>query len=266
MLLCHIMKCEEIIQKLEEEFPLSCAEEWDNPGLLVGRRDRDVKKIYATLDVTDEPLAEAVSWGADLIVSHHPMIFGAIRQVNSDTFLGRRILTLAENRVCCYAMHTNFDVRAMADLNERQLGLLNTEVLLKTGENGGVPEGIGRIGRLPQPMALDELAELVKKGMGLPDVRCYGETGRRYGRVAVSGGSGKMVVKDALAAGAEVLVTGDIDYHTAIDAMADGMCIIDAGHYGTEYCFIAYMAERLRGLFPECQVKEAGVSQPFRVV
>ena len=163
-----------------------------------------------------------------------------------------------------FLCHNVLQISMAGDI--RQLGLLNTEVLLKTGENGGVPEGIGRIGRLPQPMALDELAELVKKGMGLPDVRCYGETGRRYGRVAVSGGSGKMVVKDALAAGAEVLVTGDIDYHTAIDAMADGMCIIDAGHYGTEYCFIAYMAERLRGLFPECQVKEAGVSQPFRVV
>ena len=259
----HIMRCEEIIRRLEEEFPLSCAEEWDNPGLLVGRRDSEVEKIYVTLDVTEEPLEDAVSWGADLIVSHHPMIFGSIRQINSDTFLGRKILTLAENRIGCYAMHTNFDVRAMADLNAEQLGLIDAEVLLKTGEDGGAPEGIGRVGRLQNPMTLSELAELVKRQMGLPDVRCYGKDGKLLKRAAVSGGSGKMVVKDALKAGAEVLVTGDIDYHTAIDAMADGMCIIDAGHYGTEYCFISYMAERLRSLFPECRVREAAVRQPF---
>ena len=262
---CHIMKCEEIIRKLEEEYPLSCAEDWDNPGLLVGRRDSEIEKIYVTLDVTEEPLADAVSWGADLIISHHPMIFGNIRQVNADTFLGRKILTLAENRISCYAIHTNFDVRAMADINERQLGLLDTEVLLKTGEKDGKPEGIGRVGRLSQPVTLEDLAELVKKQMGLPDVRCYGSNKALLSRIAVSGGSGKMVVKDALAAGAEALVTGDIDYHTAIDAMADGMCIIDAGHYGTEYCFISYMAERLRSLFPECRVREAPVGQPFWV-
>jgi dinuclear metal center YbgI/SA1388 family protein len=259
------MTCEEIIRKLEEEYPLSCAEDWDNPGLLVGRRDREVRKIYVALDVTEELLEEAAAWGAELIISHHPMIFGSIKQVNSDTFLGRKILTLAENRMCCYAMHTNFDVRGMADLNARQIGLQEAEVLLVTGEKDGECEGIGRIGRLERPVTLKELAGIVKRSMGLPDVRCYGQEDRSVSRIAVSGGSGKMAVRDALKAGAEVLVTGDIDYHMAIDAMAEGMCLIDAGHYGTECGFIAFMAERLRALFPECEVKEAGVVQPFRV-
>ena len=90
------MKCEEILKKLEEEYPLSCAEEWDNPGLLVGRRNREVQKIFVALDVTDETLEEAAEWGADLFLSHHPLIFGSIRQVNEDTFIGRRILAVSQ--------------------------------------------------------------------------------------------------------------------------------------------------------------------------
>ena len=261
-----IMKCEEIIQGLEQFYPPSCAEEWDNPGLLVGRRSAEVNKIYVTLDVTEEALEEACSWGADLMVTHHPMIFGSIRQVNEDTFLGRRILKLIEHHMGCYAMHTNFDVRGMAELNEKQLGLIHTQVLMQTGEQDGCPEGIGRIGELPVPMTLEKVAEYVKNCMNLPAVRCYGTRTLPVSRVAVCGGSGKSVVKNALAMGAEVMVTGDIDYHTAIDALAEGMHIIDAGHYGTESCFIACAAEKLRQLFPECEIREGKVRQPFQVV
>ncbi|HIV24346.1 MAG TPA: Nif3-like dinuclear metal center hexameric protein [Candidatus Scatomonas pullistercoris] len=260
------MKSEEIIRLLEEEYPLSCAEEWDNPGLLVGRRDREVRKLLVSLDVTDQAVQEAVSWGADMIISHHPLIFGEIRKINDENFIGRRILTLAERGIVCYAMHTNFDVRGMADLNSQQLGLQNAQVLLVTGERDGCPEGIGRVGELPRPMRLGELSGLVKKAMGLPALRCYGNEKQVVRRAAVSGGSGKSVVADAVRAGAEVLITGDIDYHTAIDAAAQGLLILDAGHYGTESVFIPYMAQKLTNLLPGCQVKGMEIRQPFSVI
>lgn len=260
------MKSEEIIKILEEEYPPSCAEEWDNPGLLVGRRNKEVRKILVTLDVTDQAVSRAVETGADMIVSHHPLIFGGIKKINDETFLGRRILTLAEHGIACYAMHTNFDVRGMAELNEKQLGLKNTEVLFVTGESGGRPEGIGRVGELPEPMELKRLAAHVKERLNLPAVRCYGKKEGTLVRAAVSGGSGKSVVRDAIAAEAEALITGDIDYHTAIDAMAQGLAIIDAGHYGTESIFIPWVTEKLAGLLGDCQVEGMEIEQPFTVI
>ncbi len=260
------MKSEEIIKILEEKYPPSCAEEWDNPGLLLGRRDREVQKILVSLDVTDQAAERAISWGADMIVSHHPLIFRGIKKISDETFLGRRLLTLAEHRIVCYAMHTNFDVRGMAELNARQLRLKNTEVLLITGEYQGRLEGIGRTGDLPEPMEPGRLAEYVKAAMELPAVRCYGKGEKKIRRAAVSGGSGKSVVEEAIAAGAEALITGDIDYHTAIDAAAQGLVIIDAGHYGTESVFIKAVAEELSRQLPDCQVKAMEVEQPFTVI
>ncbi len=260
------MKCSEIIRLLEEEYPLSAAESWDNPGLLVGRSHREVKKIFVALDVTDETLEQAVQAGADLMVTHHPLIFGSIRQVNDQSFIGRRIIRLIESGISYYAMHTNFDVRSMADLNEQQLGLLDTEVLEVTGENEGVPEGIGRVGHLEGDITLGEAAELVKRGMQLPSVLLYGDPERRVSRIAVSGGSGKSMVSPALEKKAELLVTGDIDYHAAIDAGAQGLSIIDAGHYGTEYCFIQFMKEKLEALLPDCEIIAAETAFPYTAV
>ncbi len=260
------MKCEEIIRILEKDYPLSLAEDWDNPGLLLGRRDRDVKKILVSLDVNDEAVEVALSWGAHMILSHHPLIFGGIKKISDESFLGRRLLALAENGIVCYAMHTNFDVGSMASLNEKQLGLTRSEVLLVTGEQEGIPQGIGRVGELPGPMTLKELAEHVKQTMGLPALRCYGDPARTVHRAAVSGGSGKSVVGHALKAGAEALVTGDIDYHTAMDAAAQGLFILDAGHYGTESVFIPYMVRKLEALLEDCQVKGMEIRQPFSVI
>ena len=173
---------------------------------------------------------------------------------------------MAEHRIVCYAMHTNFDVRGMAELNARQLRLKNTEVLLITGEYQGRPEGIGRTGDLPEPMEPGRLAEYVKAAMELPAVRCYGKGEKKIRRAAVSGGSGKSVVEEAIAAGAEALITVDIDYHTAIDAAAQWLVIIDAGHYGTESVFIKAVAEELSRQLPDCQVKAMEVEQPFTVI
>ncbi|MDO4489734.1 MAG: Nif3-like dinuclear metal center hexameric protein [Lachnospiraceae bacterium] len=259
------MKCNEIIRRLEEEYPVSAAESWDNPGLLVGRADREVKKIFVALDVTDETLEQAILSGADLMITHHPLIFGSLKQVNDQSVIGRRVLGLIEHQISYYAMHTNFDVRGMADINEQQLGLTGTEVLEVTGENNGKPEGIGRVGELPEEMTLKALSASVKAGMGIPSVLLYGDEEKRVRRVAVSSGSGKSMVPAAMKAGAQVLVTGDVDYHTAIDAVACGLHIIDAGHYGTEYCFIAFMKEKLQQLFPELTVSGAEICFPFTV-
>ena len=270
------MNCEEIITRLEEEYPLDYAMDWDNSGLQVGRRNRNVRKIFVALDATEETISQAVEFEADLMITHHPLLFHSIRQVNDDTFIGRRILAMIENEMTCYAMHTNFDVLGMGGMNRRQLQLEHCRVLDVTRENEGVEEGIGRVGFLAEPMTLEKTARYVKKKLKVPSVLCYGLEKKKDGdeaedmelisRVAISGGSGKSVVQAAIREGAQVLVTGDIDYHLAIDALAQGLHIIDAGHYGTEYGFIDFMVQKLERLFPDCEVKGAVVRHPYAPV
>lgn len=260
------MKCKEIMKVLEANWPPEYALDWDNVGLLVGRKEKEVRRICVTLDVTDEALEQALEMGADLIISHHPLIFSGIKQINSSTFLGRRILKLAGNDIAYYAMHTNFDVMGMAQLNQASIGLLNPSVLNVTVKEEQREEGIGRVGTLPEEMTLGRFAEYVKERLHLPQVLVYGDTERRVRTAAISGGSGKSAIKPAVAAGAHVLVTGDIDYHTGIDAVADGLAVIDAGHYGTEAVFISYMTEQLQKLFPELEVCGVDISPPFVAV
>ena len=266
------MRCDELIKKIEESYPLSCAEEWDNPGLLVGHRMQEVHKILVALDATEETIGQAVRGGADLLITHHPLLFKGVRSISDETFLGRRLLALIENGIACYAMHTNFDVLGMSLLNAAQMELVNPQVLSVTSEEDGVVEGFGRIGEWEVPRTLREAAAFVREKLQIEDVRCYGLTEEkeeeepRYCRVAICGGSGKSMIKAAVEEGAQILVTGDIDYHSALDALAQGLHILDAGHYGTEFGFVSYMAAKLRRYFPELEIEEASDVPPYRVV
>ena len=260
------MKCREILDLLEKEYPIECAEEWDNPGLLLGDENVAVDKIMVALDAVDSVIEQAARENVQLLVTHHPLIFSSVRQINNRSVNGRRILKLAQKGIACYAMHTNFDIRGMAQINEEQLGLKECSVLFQTGEKDGKEEGIGRVGRLSEKMTLAELSEHVKASFQISGVLCYGKADLLVERAAVSSGSGKSMVKSACKAGAQVLITGDIDYHTAIDAMEDGLAIIDAGHYGTEYIFIEYMTKKLRKLCPSCEIIPAKQEEPFRIV
>ena len=257
------MKCREITEILERDYPGSCAEEWDNVGLLAGDYNSEIKSILVALDATDETIEQAVVGGFDMLITHHPLIFGSVKQINGNSLVGRRLLKLIGNHITYYAMHTNFDIRGMAQLNEEQIGLINTNVLYETGEEDGNAEGIGRVGELKSTMSYMQLAEHVKTSLKIESVRCYGSCSEDVKKVAISGGSGKSVVNEAIKAGAQVLITGDIDYHTGIDAAAQGLYIIDAGHFGTEKIFMDYMTEKLEKLFPECRIEKAEQTPPF---
>lgn len=260
------MKGKEIIRILEEQYPLSYAESWDNPGFLVGDLEWEVEKIFLALDVTDETLEAAVKAGADMMLTHHPLIFSGIKSVRADNLIGNRIIRAIQNRISCYAMHTNFDVLGMADLSADLLDLTHRQVLEVTYQEDGKQEGIGRVGNLERPMHLSDLGAFVKARFGLPFVKLYGDLGKKVERVAVCTGSGKSLMKDVLRSGAQVYVTGDMDYHSAIDAVAQGIGIVDAGHYGTEYIFMAYMEERLKCWLPQIEVAKMEISHPCRIL
>jgi len=261
------MKCGTIIDKLEISYPPMYAMEWDNIGLLVGDRDAEVRTVLVALDVSDAAVEDAILGHADMIVTHHPLIFKPVSRIVRQDPVGRRILTLAENRINYYAMHTNFDVSEMADLNADELNLMNPEILEETyRDETGIREGLGRVGNLEKKMTLREFAESVKKTYQLPSVRVYGNPQGEIGRAAVCSGSGKSVIGSALRSGADVFVTGDLDYHTSIDAVAAGLSLVDAGHYGTEAGFIPYMTEALKRMFPELEVISEKIEQPYEVV
>lgn len=260
------MKCYEIIEKLETHSPSFYAESWDNVGLLAGRRDKEVKTIYIALDATDDVIEEAVRLKADFLLTHHPLIFKKLDRVNTDDFIGRRVFRLIQNDICYYAMHTNFDVMGMADAAADVIKLQNSQVLDVTYEDDSSKEGCGRVGRLLHKMSLAECASLVKKAYQVPNVRVFGELSDIVEMAAVMPGSGGSYIKDALNAGAEVMITGDIDHHEGIDAVAQGLHIIDAGHYGIEKLFISYMQEFLQRELSDVKVYRAEVKEPFIVV
>lgn len=251
---------------IEEGCPLSSAEDWDNVGLLVGRDNKEVSRVFLALDLTEETLAEAAEAGADLIVTHHPMIFSGMKKVNNQSVTGRRVLTLVQKDISYYAMHTNYDVMGMADLSARYLKLSDCQVLSVTEVHGEQQEGFGRVGMLPEEMTLKECALFVKEQLKLTDVKVYGDLQQKVHRAAICTGSGKSMVKEALAKGADVYVTGDIDHHTGIDTVAEGMALIDAGHYGTEYIFMEAMKRALQEAFPELEVTTAQVKVPYHIL
>lgn len=260
------MTCREIISLLQRQSPEELACDWDNVGLLVGDFEQEIHKIYIALDATDETIAEAASWKADLLLTHHPLIFKGLKKVNTQDFTGRRVVALLRNNLSCYAMHTNFDVRGMAELAAERMELADCEVLDVTCECEGKCEGIGRVGTLPMEMTLETCVGRVKQAYGVEMVKVFGDMGSRVKRAAICPGSGKSVISCAFRAGAEVLVTGDIDHHEGIDAAGQGLAIIDAGHYGVEKLFIPYMAQYLKSLTEGIEILEQPVKQPFRYV
>jgi dinuclear metal center YbgI/SA1388 family protein len=250
------MRCDELIDKLEQLAPVSCACDWDNVGLLTGRSDKEVKKVFLAVDATDEVVEEAVKWGADMLITHHPLIFKPLKRINDKDFIGRRILKLIGNDISYYAMHTNFDAApgCMADAAAEKLGLTGGKVLEPSGMIGEVSYGIGKTGYLNKKMTIREVAGLVKERFQLPFLTIYGDNmlEEAVDFVGISPGSGGSMISPALEAGVKVLITGDIGHHSGIDAAANHMAVIDAGHYGLEYLFLDFMEDYLK--------KEAGMA------
>lgn len=258
--------CEKIMQCLEDLWPVTFAESWDNVGLLVGRKDKVVESVMLCVDVTARVIDEAISEKVDMIISHHPAIFSGMKRITDDTILGSKMIDLIRNDICVYAMHTNFDVMGMADAAADEIRLKERQVLSITYEDEISKEGIGRYGKLPQVMTLEECASFVKQVFQLESVKIYGDAGSAVECAAISPGSGKSMIKPAIAAGAEVLITGDIEHHEGIDAVAQGLMIIDAGHYGIEKLFVPYMMEYIKREFPQMEVFAAKEKNPFWVM
>ena len=345
------VKCQTIANIIEELAPKKLAESWDNVGLLIGDGSTKVNKILVCLDATEWVIDEAIEQEVDMLVCHHPIIFGSLKRITADTVLGKKIIKLISKGISVYCSHTNYDIAkyGLNDLfaehlgfrsfsvieptyteklykilvyipkshedkifnaligagagqignyssctyrtegvgtfkpetgthpfigeegklvmvNETKLGtivpqsLLNKTIkaLIKAHpyeepaydimplENEGKSLGIGRIGELEQATTLAVYADNVKAALGIDKVRIAGDPNKNIKKVAMLNGAGNKFVSAARFAGADVLVTGDMQYHEMVDAVEAGMCIIDAGHFATEKMMIPAMANYLR--------------------
>jgi dinuclear metal center YbgI/SA1388 family protein len=351
----------EVIDHLEQLAPLQLAADWDNVGLLLGDRAAAVARIMTCLTVTPESAGEAIDRRADLIVTHHPILFKAVKRLAGDTAEGRMLLGLARAGVAVYSPHTAFDNApgGINDLLARKLSLLNVgplravagprrvklvvfvpqsdlarvqDALFAAGAGrigeysecsfrlagtgtfhgsdaanpavgqkgrreevsewrlevvcperrldeviaamrkahsyeepafdlyplaaapGGGSGGEGRLGSLPAPLALGDLAAKVRQVLGCGPVQTVGEPAREVRRVAIVCGAGGEMLGDALRARADVFLTGEMRFHDYLAARAQGLAAVLPGHHATERCGVEDLAQRLRAKWPEAEV------------
>lgn len=233
--------------------PAGFKEEWDPAGLEVGDPGQPVERILVALSPTRPVVEEALELRADLLVTHHPLLFRPAASLRVDEPTGGKVAALLRGGCSLLSLHTAFD-RApggMNDLLAASLGLAGVcAVPDPAGPGAGQGErqgsaGLGRIGTLPRPVPLDDLARQVAARLGLPGVRRVGPPARNVQRVACVAGAGAAWIPAAVAAGADVLVTGDVKYHAALDALEAGLALLDAGHYGTERLFTRAVVSRV---------------------
>lgn len=240
----------EVFDLLQEKAPFQYQADFDNAGFLVGRGGGAVTKILVSLDITEEVVREAQTLGAELIVSHHPVIFHPARSVTDETLTGQVLLELLEHKIAAICAHTNLDAVAggVNDALAEALGLTDVGQLCQEGVDGqGRPYGIGRVGTVAE-QSPEQFAAFVKKALGANGVR-YADGGRPIRRVAVGGGACGGMLDDALAQGCDAFVTADVKYNGFLDAKAQGMTLIDAGHYPTENVVCPVLEDWLKRAF-----------------
>ena len=238
--------------------PQHMKEDWDRVGLNCGRLDRPVTTILVALDPFEDVCQEALEIGAELIVTHHALIWtpGFVTDMDAQ---GRNTLFLIENNIACINAHTNLDCApgGVNDILAAKLGLADISVIDPKGEDAqGRQWGLLRKGQVAE-QSLPQFLETVKKSLGCPGLR-YVDAGRPVSHVAVGGGACAGEMRKAAMAGCDTFVTADVRYNQFWDAKELGINLIDAGHFYTENPVCTYLTEKLREAFPEVSVAMSG--------
>ncbi|MBR2041220.1 MAG: Nif3-like dinuclear metal center hexameric protein [Oscillospiraceae bacterium] len=224
--------------------PFDTQESWDNSGFLVGDGNREVKKVLFALDVTEPVLNEAEEKGAELVISHHPVIFGALKE-----FHPKNIAFLAaEKGIAVISAHTCLDI-ADGGVNDCLSAALGLENVTKVDDG----EGLMRMGELEHPMDCADFIRYVAEKLNVGGIK-YTPTDKMIKKVAVCGGSGGDLYPFAIGAGADAYVTANIKHNLFIEMRRDGFCVLDAGHFCTENTVIKPLAEKAAKAFPDTEI------------
>ena len=245
------MKVKDIIKVIEDFAPASIQENWDNSGLCVGSPEDEVTSVLFALDCTPELVDEAVECGADMIVTHHPLIFSGLKKISSDNLVGRAVIKAVKAGISIYAAHTNADkvIAGVSGAMARRLGLENVAVLADEGDG----TGLGVVGDLPRPMCAEEVMRLVKERFGLKVLKSSRPLDVPVTKVAMCGGSGGSLIGAAQRTGAQLYISGDISYHNFFTQ--NDFMIMDIGHYESEIDIVEILFSLIKKNFPTFAVR-----------
>ena len=245
------MKAKDIIKVIEDFAPLSIQESWDNSGLCIGSPEDEVSSILIGLDCTEALVDEAVSCGADMIITHHPLIFSGLKKISPEDQTGAAVIKAVRAGICIYAAHTSADkvIAGVSGAMAAKLGLTDVEILEEDGEG----TGLGVVGNLPAPISAEEAIRLVKDRFSLNMMRSSAPVSVPVARIAMCGGSGGSLIKAARKAGAQLYISGDISYHNFFTP--EGFMIMDIGHYESEIEIVDILFSLIKKNFPTFAVR-----------
>ena len=253
------MRVRDITAALEAFAPLSLQEKWDNSGLCIGSPDQEVHGVLLGFDCTPELIDEAVCVGADLVVTHHPLIFGGLKRIAPEDPVGAAVIKAVRAGVAVYAAHTTADKvpAGVSGAMARRLGLERVSVLEPDGtlllDGAEETVGLGMVGDWREPLSCEEAVARVKEAFGLVQVRCSRFIPGKISRVALCGGSGSSLIDAARAAGAQLYLCGDISYHHFFTP--PGFVLMDIGHFESEVEIVDILFSLLRKKFPTFAVR-----------
>ncbi|MCD8065848.1 MAG: Nif3-like dinuclear metal center hexameric protein [Oscillospiraceae bacterium] len=248
-------KVKDILNFFDTKAPFYMKLDFDNIGLLAGFPEQEVTRCVAALDITDEVIDEAIAAGAQLIVSHHPLLFHPVKSVVEGEDKGRKLIKLIKHDISAICMHTNLDT-ADGGVNDMLMAAMGAQVdglLTPHGAHpDGRPYGVSRCGHLPQSVEFDVFLQSLKSALGCSTLRYVG--GRPVRKVACCGGAGAGDMEAALAAGCDTYVTADLKYDHFLWAKEAGLNLIDADHFCTENVVVPVLVQWLHEGFPEVTV------------
>ena len=244
-------KVKDVTKVIEDFAPLSIQEGWDNSGLCIGSPEAPVTSVLLGLDCTPELVDEAIECGADMIVTHHPLIFSGLKKISPEDQVGEAVIKAIKAGISIYAAHTSADkvIAGVSGAMAARLGLQNVSILDEDGEG----TGLGVVGDLPQPLSAEDAVALVKERFSLKAMRTSRPVEGKISRVAMCGRSGGSLIKAAAASGAQLYISGDISYHNFFTR--EGFMIMDIGHYESEIEIVDILFSLLRKNFPTFAVR-----------
>jgi dinuclear metal center YbgI/SA1388 family protein len=248
-------KIKDIIRIMEEFAPKTLKEDFDNVGLMVGDRNKEVKKILLALDCTLDVIKEAKEKSVDLIITHHPLIFRKPSSITTDTLTGKKIIELIKNDISLYSSHTNLD-SAENGLNETIVNILgySTNELIEVNKMArNDNEGLGRIVRLEDFIKLEDLIEDIKEKLNVKSLKVV-KGCEKVKNIAIINGSGSDFFEKAYKKGADCIITGDTTYHYASDYKELGVSIIDTGHFSSEWIVFLQVINKLTDKLQDIEI------------
>ncbi len=240
------MNMRELVSIINKIAPEALQEDWDNSGIQINAvPEKQIKRIMTCLEISDAVVDEAAEKGADVVITHHPLIFTKLAGIDAEQVVGGQIVKLIENGISVYSSHTAFDSASHGTNQDLAEQLCLKNIIPMEPAEGYPGCGMGRYGTYTEPVFFSDFIEDVADICPDAEIRIAGAVPEYVKKVALCTGAGAEFIDEAYQNGADVYITGDVKYHDARHADDIGFCVVDAGHYGTEVLFARNMAELL---------------------